>query len=40
MSQAEQWWPSRYGPDDQIGALNEITPANVAATRLVRQGEV
>jgi hypothetical protein len=21
------WWPSRYGADDQSGALNEITPA-------------
>jgi hypothetical protein len=23
------WWPSRYGPDDQAGALNEITPRKV-----------
>ena len=23
------WWPSRYGPDDEAGALNEITPAKV-----------
>jgi kynurenine formamidase len=35
------WWPSRYGADDQIGSLNEITPAHiVAAARLVRQGKV
>ena len=35
------WWPSRYGADDQIGSLNEITPAAiVAAARLVRQGRV
>jgi kynurenine formamidase len=35
------WWPSRYGADDQIGSLNEITPATiVAAARLVRQGKV
>jgi hypothetical protein len=35
------WWPSRYGPDDQIGSLNEITPASiVVAARLVRQGRV
>ena len=35
------WWPSRYGPDDQLGSLNEITPAAiVAAARLVRQGRV
>ncbi len=34
------WWPSRYGPDDQIGSLNEITPERtMAAVRLVRSGE-
>ena len=33
--------PSRYGPHDEAGALNEITEAKVlAATRLVRQGRV
>jgi hypothetical protein len=32
---------SRYGAEDQIGSLNEITPAHiVAAARLVRQGRV
>jgi kynurenine formamidase len=37
----EVWWPSRYGPDDQAGALNEITPNSVAtAARLVRTGRV
>ncbi|GGP66660.1 cyclase family protein [Saccharothrix coeruleofusca] len=25
------WAPSRYGPDDQRGALNEVTPAKTAA---------
>jgi kynurenine formamidase len=35
----EPWWPSRYGQDDQIGSLNEITPAITArATSLVKQG--
>ena len=35
------WWPSKYGADDQAGALNEITPAKVLeAIRLVRQGRV
>ena len=35
------WWPSRYGADDQIGTLNEITPqATAAAAALVRQGMV
>jgi len=36
-----EWWPSRYGPDDQIGSLNELTPAQIVrAARLVRQGRV
>jgi hypothetical protein len=38
---ADGWWPSRYGPQDQAGALNEITPAKtLEAIRLVRRGEV
>lgn len=38
---AGRWWPSRYGADDQAGALNEITPAAVArAAGLVRRGRV
>lgn len=37
----ETWWPSSYGPEDQIGRLNEITPNKViAATRLVKAGKV
>jgi len=37
----QAWWPSRYGPDDQAGALNEITPDTVVrATSLVRRGRV
>ncbi len=37
----QPWWPSRYGADDQLGTLNEITPdAVLAATALVRRGEV
>ena len=36
-----QWWPSKYGADDEAGALNEITPGKVLeAVRLVRQGRV
>ncbi|EXI80393.1 MAG: putative cyclase [Candidatus Accumulibacter sp. BA-94] len=35
------WWPSRYGADDQLGTLNEITPAiTAAAARLVKTGTV
>lgn len=35
------WWPSRYGADDQLGTLNEITPAiTLAALTLVREGQV
>lgn len=35
------WYPSRYGADDQAGALNEITADGVvAAVRLVRHGRV
>jgi kynurenine formamidase len=35
------WWPSRYGADDQIGTLNEITPKIVLnAVRLVKTGTV
>jgi kynurenine formamidase len=38
---AEPWWPSRYGPDDQLGSLNEITPLKIVeAARLVRAGRV
>jgi kynurenine formamidase len=38
---ADHWWPSRYGPDDQAGALNEITPQVVRqAVGLVRRGRV
>jgi kynurenine formamidase len=35
------WWPSRYGADDEAGALNEITPEKVVeAVGLVRHGRV
>jgi len=37
----DQWWPSRYGPDDEIGTLNEVVPARIVdAARLVRTGKV
>ena len=35
------WWPSRYGEDDEAGALNQIGPDQVLdAVRLVRRGRV
>ena len=35
------WWPSKYGPEDEVGALNEIIPGRVLeAVRLVRQGRM
>lgn len=35
------WYPSRYGPDDQIGAMNLLTPEKVLeAARLVQRGQV
>jgi kynurenine formamidase len=37
----ERWWPSKYGAEDEAGALNEITPAKVIeAVGLVRQGRI
>jgi len=41
MGDETPWWPSRYGPNDERGTLNEITPAViVAAAGLVRTGKV
>jgi kynurenine formamidase len=41
-SEAQQpWCPSRYGPNDVLGAVNEITPAKVQqAAKLVKEGKV
>jgi kynurenine formamidase len=37
----QPWWPSRYGQQDQVGTLNEITPAAVAAAaQLAKTGTV
>ena len=34
------WWPSRWGPNDQAGASNWITPEKIlAAVRLVKTGK-
>lgn len=40
-SKSPQWWPSRYGPDDEAGALNEITPERtMAALSLPTSGRI
>ena len=37
---AEDWYPSRYGADDRIGALNNLSPEKVVqAARLVTTGK-
>lgn len=36
----DDWYPSRYGADDTLGAINELSPEKVlAATRLVKTGK-
>jgi kynurenine formamidase len=36
-----EWWPSEWGPDDQRGAANRITPAKVLeAVSLIEEGEI
>ena len=37
---AQECEPSRWGPDDEIGAANYVTPERVlAATKLVNEGQ-
>ena len=37
----EKWWPCEFGPDDEAGATNYITPEKrLAAAKLVKQGKV
>ncbi len=37
----EKWFPSKWGPGDQAGASNSMTPAKVLeASRLIRTGKV
>jgi hypothetical protein len=39
--QGERWWPSRWGPEDEAGASNWITPQKVLeAARWIREGRV
>jgi kynurenine formamidase len=36
-----RWWPSPWGPEDQRGAANRLTPAKVReAAKLIRAGEI
>lgn len=40
-SQAQRWYPSRWGADDQRGAANRITPAKILeAKNLITQGTI
>ncbi|MCZ6892650.1 MAG: cyclase family protein [Gammaproteobacteria bacterium] len=40
LTQAEDWYPSEFGPDDTLGAVNRMTPAAVIeAARLVKTGK-
>lgn len=39
--QSPQWWPSRYGADDEIGAANELTEdRTIAALQIPREGRI
>jgi kynurenine formamidase len=36
-----EWWPSEWGPDDERGAANRLTPAKVLeAVSLIKEGRV
>lgn len=36
-----KWWPSEWGPDDEVGASNRITPAKVLeAASLIQKGNI
>ena len=37
----KKWWPSEWGADDQVGALNRLTPEKVAAAaKLINRGKI
>ena len=37
----KKWWPSEWGADDQLGALNRLTPEKVlTAASLIKQGKI
>jgi hypothetical protein len=36
-----KWWPSRWGPQDEVGASNHMTPQKIMETvRLIKTGKV
>jgi len=35
--EAASWWPSRHGQDDEVAALNEISPGKVLE-EIAREG--
>ncbi|MBT4511918.1 MAG: cyclase family protein [Chloroflexi bacterium] len=36
-----KWWPSEWGPEDQMGAANRLTPSKVLqAARLITDGKI
>lgn len=40
-SMHQQWWPSKWGAEDQAGATNHITPAKVLeAVKLISDGKI
>jgi kynurenine formamidase len=40
LAQDAQWWPSEWGPDDQRGAMNRLTPGKVLeAAKLITRGK-
>ena len=41
LGQADRWYPSRWGAEDQRGAANRLTPAKVLEARgLITKGSV
>ena len=41
LVQSDQWYPSRWGADDQRGAANRVTPAKVLeAKALITKGAI
>ena len=37
----QKWWPSEWGAEDQLGALNRLTPAKVLeAAALIHDGTI